>query len=283
MATVIRELQESKPVEVQAGQKTATRRFAVFDDTTPANFTRPDQVENIFGTGVFPNDMPTYGSAFPGMTTLMAMEPRIKPMPGNPYVWEVEWAYLRTNFVVGSQQPYEVGYREFSYEATGQFVDAWRTTGAAFIGASQSGTPVGLFTDIGGTAIDSGGDPTSLLLIQQVFSVLEVVEGSTLGGTFAAYIGKRNASPYLGASAGRLVYAGIQSTTRVATGIFARTHRIVWDAWCHMRQQPLRDEDGTVVKFARDDGGGLTTWHASYVRWVQPYPSTMDFGIFGTP
>lgn len=286
MATVIREQLDSRSTNVQAGQKTAARRFVVYDDVTKTNFSRPDQVEAVFGTGVFPADLPNFGSEFPNISALKAMEPSIKLLDGQAFLWEVTWNYLRTNFAVGAAQPYEVGYREFNYEATGQFVDAWRKINPlALQGASPSGDVfTTTFQDIGGTSIDAGGDPTSVLLIQQIFSVLEVVEGSTLGGTFAAYIGKRNAQAYLGAAPGRLVYAGIQSNTRVSTGIFARTHRIVWDQWFHMRQQPLRDENKEVYCDAVEQAQlGVPKYHAARVRWVQPYTDTMNFGIFGSP
>ena len=157
-----------------------------------------------------------------------------------------------------------------SSNISGQFVDMWR---------SGAGVPNNMNdpaeTDIGGSKIDSGGSPTSAALKQQTFSTSYEHFGSINVGALFASTNTRNSGGWYGFSSGHLLYMGVAFSTKTANS-YTRTDNFLYDSFAHLRQKPY-DLDGDLNPKLDSNG------HAESVRWVQPFPYTMNFGYLGIP
>lgn len=276
MATVIREVTASRPVENPEGKLSSDRTFIVFDDATPSNISRPDQIIALFGS-TFTETMPNFGDEFPSIPELKAIDysgPR-KLDDGNPYVWQITWNYRRSEGIgPGGFNPGQPGYWEYNYSATVEIEDAWRDSpGLAF---PADGIPVG-GTDVGGVSIDSCGEPGSAFRMVQNLDITEVVAGQYTPANSFSFLKKRNNNTFLGANKGRLVYAGIVASSRIDTGIFSITHRMIWDEWFHLRQRVLRSSSGEPFKKSIPGVPIGTDWVAEGVKWYQPFPTLANF------
>lgn len=276
MATVIREVAPSRPLDLQDGKLSSSREFIVYDDVTPTNFSRPDQVVNIFGVTAG-DTMPTYWEQFPNIPELRAIDyGGLRQEDGNPFLWRITWNYSRVNAPgPGGFLPGQPGYWEYNYSATVEVEDAWRDNpGLVF---PDGGVIVNPSAGVGGVSIDSCGEPGSAFRMVQNLDITEVVEGQYTPAASFTFLKKRNNNTFLGASKGRLVYAGIVASSRVDTGIFSITHRMVWDEWFHMRQRVKRSSSGEPYKKTIDGVPTTTDWVAEAVTWYQPFPSLANF------
>mgnify|MGYP003140471243 CR=1 FL=1 len=144
---------------------------------------------------------------------------------------------------------------------------------------SQGNRPVNLnnptATDIGGTKIDAGGKPTSLIVRQQTYSISYEHFGQLDVSTPFAITGKRNNRVFYNFAKGSLVYLGMSFSTKSASS-YSITHKFLYDNIFHLRQIP--DEfDGDLNPTLDSDG------HVNKVIWIQPFPQTEDFRKIGIP
>lgn len=130
--------------------------------------------------------------------------------------------------------------------------------------------------DIGGTPIDSFGDPVTVFVPQQEMTVTNFRSDNNailiLGAT-----GRRNNAFYNGAPAGHLVFAGA-TARRVSTSLYEVTYKMTFDPLGHCRQVALGDSAG--IKMGAESGNPPVC-NASLVVWRQPFPTTINFGALG--
>jgi len=265
MAATIYELQETRSLAQTSGKVTASRKFAVWDDGSA--ITEPATIRALFGGGTLPD----VGDTFPGETDIYAVSYDIRHIPDSRNVWEVSFSYENTE--PGTVQPQEPGYVEFSIDFSSEFRDTWRQ--APSVGSAPNGIPNN--DDIGGTKIDSAGEPVSGLVDFANLTIGETVLASIIQArllTIAATTGKRNDAVFQGFAKGTLVYQGA-SANRIAVDKYSVTHRFMYDERFHMIQIPQRDQNGEVDK-TRDNQNIL---RATVVRWVQPFPTLANFNL----
>lgn len=154
-------------------------------------------------------------------------------------------------------------------EITGEFVDVWRTN--YFYPFNTNYPPA---VDIGGTAIDSAGTPTSTFR-RQVSVVMSFDTVTPSLPWLFSFVGRRNALWYRGFGPGTLLYMGCSLSSKSAT-LSTRTDRFLYDYDYHMRQ--------AINVFDGDLNPKLTsTAVAESVRFVQPFPLLADFEGLGIP
>lgn len=174
-----------------------------------------------------------------------------------------------------AQLEYGPAQADEDFTATGSRVDAIAVdtyrTNASLPGSIDNPAT----TDIGGTRIDTGGDPVSHLVPRQELRVTNYLS-SVPYDTYAAVVGKRNSATFLGKPAGYLLYRGT-TDTRVGLNRYEVTHEFVYDGLAHLRQKPKLDQDRQPI--IELDGGGIP--RAKHVFWVQPFPNTADFSTLG--
>lgn len=130
--------------------------------------------------------------------------------------------------------------------------------------------------DIGGTPIDSFGDPVTVFVPQQEMTVTNFRGDNNVGAVLLA-TGKRNDASYNGADAYSLVFSGA-SARRVSTTKYEVTYKMTFDPLGHCRQVALADSAG--IKMGAETGSPPRC-NASLVVWRQPFPLTVNFAAIG--
>ena len=263
MPEVIEKL-ESRSIQSSGGRGTGTRQFYA------SGYTDPSQVYKTFGNEIGGVAVPDKGSSYPSIPGLVAKDFTITTVSGHSDVFEIVWSYemLSTEWLAAPEVeppttlPNEINYVELSSEIRTEFQLAWR---------SEPNTPLqgdpDPDDDIGGTPVDAGGIPTSIMRRRQELVLTETVTSVDFANisnfTFA-----RNSRKFLGADIGRVLYRGA-SVRRTGVSVFTIAHSFVDDEFFHLEQQPLIDQNGIAVDTANDG-------HADEVYFVQPFTQLLD-------
>lgn len=262
MAQEVYEAMESRSLSLDGGSKTGSRTFHVFDDAAEIQY--PAQID--FGS----NGLPELGDEFPGEPDLFASSFKVGHVADSGKTWKVEFSYSTAPLggIGGPQIPTEIGYLQISVDYGAAFRDFYRADANL-----QGGTPTG--QDIGGSPIDSAGEPVSVLIPQQRIIIDETVSGTELltqSGYIRAYVGSRNELTFYGSAPGKLLYEGC-SAKRIGVNLWSLSHRFQYDYAYHMVQQPRKNGNREVE--LENYGNGFLS--AGFVRWVQPYPDLGNF------
>jgi hypothetical protein len=155
--------------------------------------------------------------------------------------------------------------------STALMVDIWRANGGAPANLNIPGN-----SDIGGTAVDQGGQAVSAIIPQQELTITNFRADNNATNIVLA-LGKRNTAAWLGGAAGYVLFTG---ATARRTGItqYEVQYKFLWDATAHCRQVAIRDLDGRE-KITTPDGNGFA--NASLVVWRQPFQNTYNFSSMG--
>lgn len=221
----------------------------------------------------------------------------LKQVDDGGYVWE---AVVKFDSSVGdgtgtitSIDAKNEGQPEFiaiEYSVQGEPVDIWRSGATA---PANKSTPAD--TDIGGTKVDSGGEPISSFNNVARVTVRNVIVGRPTPPL--GFINRRNSNgfaigPY-SFDAHTVLFTGC-NISRVGSSKYEIVYSFAYDEKFHLRQIAKKSaENGEVVKSAKADTCGGTptappsgqTSHASCVFWRQPFPDTATFppsGMFTT-
>lgn len=269
MPTAI-ELAETRNESWSAGRISATRRFAVWDDSTP--LTSAAAVRALFGTSVGGVDLPDVGSQFPGDSALYAKSYSLRPEANTRYTWTVEFTYENSEPL--EKQPQEIGYTQFSVNWSVEFREFYRTNPGMVI--PQYGSPAGN-AEVGGLPIDVAGEPMTVLHYLGAIEFTETVSLASLpdrSQLIRVARGKRNLTEFQGAPIGQVLYKGA-SANRIGVDRVSLTHTFAQDALYHMIQ--VADKKANGDPFLALDTNGV--FRAGTVRWVQPFPEFANFNI----
>ena len=181
----------------------------------------------------------------------------------------------------------EVGYTSIEVQTSVQTVDIWRT-GATVPTGSNISLPA--LIDIGGTKVDSSGEPISMLLPIQNISVRNVIYGRPDYETILAAAGSRNVSDFQIGATGQvftaptstLFFIGANSS-RIGPNQYEINYQFSYDPTTyHLRQQPLRDIDQRASTTRVTPGSAISAANperANVVYWKQPFPNEVDFAV----
>jgi len=190
-------------------------------------------------------------------------------------------------------QEKQVGFTSIEVNAQSNVVDVWRTGWT--LPSSDANKTAPTLIDIGGTKVDSAGDPISHIQGVLNISVRNVVIGRPDYLLFANTIGNRNSVAFtFGASTvtsqnlvcpiGTLVFDGATSS-RIGPNQYEVNFSFTLDTVTyHLKQVPLRNGDGSVVPAQVSPGTVVSVsnpWHAAKVYWKQPFPNTSAFSLLG--
>jgi hypothetical protein len=155
--------------------------------------------------------------------------------------------------------------------STALMVDIWRANGTAPGNLNTPGN-----SDVGGTAVDQGGQAVSAIIPQQELTITNFRADNNATNIVLA-LGKRNTASWLGGAAGYVLFTG---ATARRTGItqYEVQYKFLWDFTAHCRQVAIRDLDGRS-KITTPDGNGFA--NASLVVWRQPFQNTYNFSSMG--
>lgn len=262
MSATITERLESRSIMSSGGRGTGKRSFYC------QGYNEPAAVYATFGRTVGSTVIPDKGSPYPELPGLVAKDFTITPVSGQNDCYLLDWSYEMVSVqwlaapevAVEPVLPNEVSYVELSSEIRTEFILAWR------LNATPVDPPVP-DANIGGVAIDAGGNPTSIMRRRQELVLTETVNEVDYG-RIAGFAFHRNSTRFLGADPGRVLYRGA-SVRRTGLQVYTIAHSFVDDQYFHLEQQPLIDQNGIAVDEDRDG-------HADEVYWIQPFPDLKD-------
>jgi len=221
----------------------------------------------------------------------------LKQVDDGGYVWEAVVHFdssvgdsTGTITPVDARNEGQPSFIAIEYSVQGEPVDIWRAGATA---PSNKSTPAD--TDIGGTKVDSGGEPISSFNNVARVTVRNVIVGRPTPPL--GFINRRNNNSYsigpYSFPADTLLFTGC-NISRVGSSTYEIVYSFAYDEKFHLRQIAKKSaENGEVVKSAKADTCGGTptappsgqTSHASCVFWRQPFPDTTTFpptGMFTT-
>lgn len=262
------ELFETRDANETSGKLTCSRKFAVWDDSSP--LLTPSAVRALFGTTQGSTLLPKVGDLFPDETDVFCVSYQIALQPNSRNLWHVTFSYENTE--PGQLQPLQVGYAQLSFDWSAEFRDVWRTQPGLIAPSDGDAT---LNSTIQGTPIDVWGEPMSVLRYFTTLEISETVQLNTLDARAAVIMemrGKRNAAVFRGGAIGTVLYRGAKAN-RTSIDKVSLTHSFMQDDWYHMIQVPERGSDGRVVLTEAANGARI----AASVLWRQPFPLKGDF------
>jgi hypothetical protein len=186
--------------------------------------------------------------------TLLLQDISINSVDGATNTWELDLTF-------SSKQAATATYNR-SADIGGEYIDVWRAGAPSLQGGSPSSS-----TDIGGTKVDSAGEPVSQFRVRSNVQITRVLTTAPFSSIWGA-IGTRNNASFEGAATGTLLFTGAKVAT-LDSCRYEVTYTFISDEWYHMVQRPRREADGKVEL--------NTDKQAAFVSFFQPFPSTSNF------
>jgi hypothetical protein len=224
------------------------------------------------------------GHPHPFMSTAFAETFNCRRADQSRTVFRVTITYKGNQFDGPPDDPAEG--QTFSMSSTVVAKDVYR------VGADvpSGGNPDSSAPDIGGTAIDILGTPTSIAVVRSTVTVnmTGTVDLGAPGNYIAGIqglIGTRNKGSFLGAAEGNLLYKG--ASVNKISGSGAQTlvsvqHTFDYDSEAHLVQvAESTDLRPSGVQLGKDVGVSAFKLNAYKVAYVQPFPTTSNFNALG--
>lgn len=222
--------------------------------------------------------IPQYGEAFPDDPSLIAWDFDSGLVEGHSTLVRIEVEYRESEFVPPETNEEDVGSIAFQVKAQAQFVEAWRI-GPGLVLPMNGNADNSAFADIQGVRSDVSGEPVSFLKRSVSFVVNETIQQKQINvPLYYSFTGTRNSAAFFNFVPGSLLYLGADVTGTFTGSKIRLSHEFLADEWYHMRQAPLRDQNGTVsLCKLPSQGGGPGVHVAETVYWRQPFTVLKDF------
>ena len=276
----------ARSTSINLNKWSATQNYIVYDDANAAltayaiHNAGISGGYNLFGAGDEPvalsgllrNTINTYSPVEDGMDKIWSVSYQFESKTGDGV----------NITAVDSLTEQEVGFTSIETSISATTVDIYRT-GATLPSDKSAPTLI----DIGGTKVDSSGDPISYVLPMTNLSVRNVVYGRPSYGSIMALAGKTNNGSYtvcgFTAATHSLLFTGC-SSSRTAPNTYEINFQFTYDPnEYHLRQVPLRDVDGRVMTSRVTPGSAVSEANperADKVYYKQPF-GTGDFTGLG--
>jgi len=239
----------------------ASRKFVIYD----AALSDSSVTLNI-AQAVYHKSLPQMGDEHPDFVgTLRVVKRAISRMADRHDSYSIAYTYEPM-----LDEP-QAGI-EISSSTAAEFVDKWRTDAIYPLDVSDPSDTL----DVGGTKIDSGGEPTSALQKQQTYDTSFETPSVDVPTLFEA-MGKRNDAVWQGFEKGTLVYLGV-SVSQSGAGLVKRSDKFLYDFDYHLRQTVAPGALDGDLNPTLDSSGNATT-----IVWRQPFPETTSFDSLGIP
>lgn len=216
----------------------------------------------------------------------------IEPMTERPYTWLIRSTYTTHSYPFPSTATY--GYEYLKQSRTVQTRRAAMYRQSPTFPTNGSVTWPGGVVDIGGTKVDTNGNPRTAQVPQQAIQI-ELLRDrtplSTAGG-FAAddpnwgtilsdFISKRNSVAFMGWDVGSVLCTGITAT--LDSEIWRIQASFLFDKWYHLEQVPIPNLTGQPLLLPGVSIAGQQINQTTKVAWYQQFTSTADLnGLFDT-
>lgn len=270
MSIVAIELAGSNQIKQSTdGKRSAVRTWFVYDDGGADLVI--DDIINASG-------LPQLGQLHPDIGSLWATSWDVSLSNERAGAWEVSWNYTSAQPAsVGGGSEDEVaeddslpdGLDGYNMTVGVTIIDIWKAPPLDFPYSWLRSNPTEV--DVGGTTVSEGGLPVSYALPTAEIRIREKVTGFLSGRKYMNKVGMRNSDVWQGFGKGSVLYTGM-NVNHTRDGVNEIEHTVNWDMFYHLRQVPVRDDDGEVVVDGSADPP-IT------VYWKQPFGDTTDFNF----
>lgn len=264
----------SRTLTQGSDEPSGQREFLVYEDDSLAPAPTLKQAVGATGVRLYNQDDP------PVLGNLLPLEYNVKTDLEGPNKFIVTWKYGLETIQpdTDDNNPGDPDFIDFSIVQRPVAVDTWRAGVFTTTGTDS------IETDIGGTAVDSAGEPITTFITQQDLQIQ--VRSTSFDnipiGTSLALLGTRNSQAFFGAQPGYLLYTGL-STQRDGVNSYNTTLTFTFDSQAHRRQQPQRSSTGEVIQEIKNEGEDNQRRAATTVHLIQPFTFTADFTALGVP
>jgi len=239
------------------------------------------------------------GSYFSGLVTSPTFD--LKMVDDGGFVWEATVNFASQTGDNGgattdNKVEREVGFIAIEYSLSGEPVDIWRAnTNVPPISGGSIADPGD--NDIGGTKVDSAGEPISTFVNVARVTVRNVISGrpGSAGKPIIplAYINRRNDANF---SIGpysflkdTLLFTGC-NISRVGPSTYEIVYSFSYDSKYHLRQIAKKNADTGQIECSKSTDTCTSSFtavstgetaRARCVYWRQPFPGTATFTLLG--
>jgi hypothetical protein len=212
----------------------------------------------------------------------------VEPMVERPFTWLIRSTYTNYSY------PYSNSYGQVYLKQT-RTVSTRRTAmyrqGATFPSNGSVTWPTGV-VDIGGTKVDTNGNPRTAMVPQQAIQI-ELLRDRTPASTVSAYtaddppwgtvltdyISKRNSAVFLGWEVGSVLCTGITAT--LDSEVWRIQASFLFDRWYHLEQVPIPNITGQPALYLGATVAGQQINQTTKVGWYQQFSNLSDLnGLF---
>lgn len=262
---------------------TLTRTFTfVYDDVTYKNSSQ------VLADALVPKP----GTRHDTRPEFVVRNVQATPIPQSPRAWQVRVTY-------STRKPYVETKPWFRITRSTSFrTAAGYRSGNIWTGVPANGTVAFPPTaDMGGTKVDSNGQPLQWKIAQQTITVEHLWDRTkdtapaALAGAAASpdppsewtsvYCNTRNNAAFLGWPAGYVTYMGWTANQSPDEWLVI-SHRFLADDWQHLEQRPAPNAAGTKLLDVGPTWAGYPTKASKTVVWYQPYETVLDFSALFT-
>jgi hypothetical protein len=262
MAVAVNEIFGARSCSIPAnGRVEATRKFMVYDDAG---------TDLLASVALADPNVPKYGDVHPEFDDSRVRSFSVASVSDTESAKEITVKYQQTAPATGGGS-----YSAASTSSKSMFVDIWR------IGATLPGSvDIPRRSDIGGTKVDTGGDPVSYAVYQQSLTLRSPYNNPPDFATINAMLNRRNRGNWNGWPAGMVLYLGAEASV-TSGNYWTVSHRFLADGLYHLRQLARKNDAEKVVGEETTDDDGNKETQAKTVYWVQMFRDTGNFDLLG--
>jgi len=262
MAIIVNESFGSRSCSIPAnGRVEATRKFMVYDDAG---------TDLLASVALADPNVPKYNDVHPEFDDSRVRSFSVSSVSDTESAKEITVKYQQTAAATGGGS-----YSAASTSSKSQWIDIWR-----FRTYNPGGVNFPTRKDIGGTAVDVGGEPVSYALYQQTLTLRSPYNNAPDFATINAMVNRRNRGNWNGWPPGMVLYMGAEASV-TSGNYWTVSHRFIADGFFHMRQVAARDASGQIIGTETTDGDDNKVKQAKIVYWVQSFPFTGNFDTLG--
>jgi len=257
----VQEIANSVPMKLSLDGVVATRSFWILPPDT-------GEPEIVMADAFNLPDIPQWGDAHPDLQDIVVQGIQVRRgSSGDQNLFRVDAEYAP---ITPYGAPIDV-WTDVTTKVAIKWNDTYRADPVAPANINSPGAD-----DIGGTAVDVGGNPVSLMGTTQTFQLTHTMEGIPNMAVLFAATGRRNQVIWQGFEAGFLLYLG-PSIDRINSEHYQVRHDFLYDNSAHLRQHPKPPFDQYGVPVLNDDK------QVAEVQWVQPFPNLFNPYGLGIP
>jgi len=262
MAIIVNESFGSRSCSIPAnGRVEATRKFMVYDDAG---------TDLLASVALADPNVPKYNDVHPEFDDSRVRSFSVSSVSDTESAKEITVKYQQTAPAIGGGS-----YTAASTSSKSQFIDIWRINPE-----NPGGINYPKRSDIGGTKVDTGGEPVSYAVYQQSLTLRSPYNNPPDFTVINSMLNRRNRGTWNGWPQGMVLYLGAEASV-TSGNYWTVSHRFLADGFYHLRQVANKNQAQIVRTTETTDDDANKETQAEIVYWIQPFSDTGNFDLLG--